>query len=524
MNADQIALKLIEQLHGMWRFRWTGLIAACVVGLLGWLWVVTMPDQFDAEAQVYVDTESTLKPLLSGLSVPTDTLNAVSMMTRALLSRPQLEKVVNNTPLQERVESPEEYEMLLARLARSIMVTKTPGENIYRIWYQDQDPNTARDVVGALLDNLMQSSFDMDASDTAQAQSFLEDQIASYEVRLVEAEERLADFKKENVGMMPGEGGDFYVRLQNEEAGVRELETRVDAARQSQAELERQLSGEQPVFGLANPVLQGGTRTTSVSSTIGKLELDMEQLLLRYTEKHPDVVSIRETLEDLYQIRDEELAGRASSVDVAANANVEMNPVYQDMRKQKSQIDVELAGLQAQLRERKGTVAYLRRQVDTIPEVEAQLNRLARDYNVVKAQYETLLQRLESARIADDVREDSEAVTFDVVEPPRVPLLPSGPDRPALSVLIFLVAAAVAIGVAFLMNQSRPVFFSSYRLGSSLHVPVFGTVGLAAAARSRRSTWLFSLAAAGFFCAFLFVLLFGRQSLLLLTGGGAVGA
>lgn len=513
MNAHQLTLAIIENAYGMWRFRWTALVIAWLVGLGGWLVVLALPNQYDSGAQVYVDTESTLKPLLSGLSVSTDTLNQVSMMTRALLSRPQLEKVVYNTGLKDRIESPEDLDILLQVLAKSIQVSKTPGENIYKIVYQDQNPVMARDVVQALLDNLMESSFRMDESDTAQAQAFLEGQIASYEQRLTEAEQRLAEFKKKNVGLMPGEGGDYYLRLQTAEAGVREISTKIQSVLQTRAELERQLVGEEPTFGIGMGAPQGGAgKSTSVSSTIDNFERQLSQLLLTFTDKHPDVVSLRKTLEDLYRMRDEELASQAGFAGPSTGPNIEMNPVYQEMRKQKSKADVDLVSLRAQLRERQEAVNYLKQMVDTIPEVEAQLNRLSRDYDVVKAQYEQLLQRLEAARLADDVREDSREVTFDIVEPPRVPLLASGPDRPILATVFLMIALGAAGGTAFLLNRSKPVFYSSHTLGNAFKLPVFGTIGISADAPAGKRA-MFIVATTALFAVFLSVVIFGQAGI-----------
>ncbi|MDP2324496.1 MAG: chain-length determining protein [Gammaproteobacteria bacterium] len=477
-DTAHLRLMIIEHALGMWRFRWVALTVAWMLAVAGWLFILSMPNRYDAAARVYVNTDSILKPLLAGLAVPTDTLSQVGMMTQAMLSRPQLETVAAETGLMAKARTPEEIESLLTQIRTRISITKAQGEDIYVIAFQDPSPTMARDVVQALLTSFMQNSLTADRSDSVQAQKFIESQIAVYEKRLVEAEERLAAFKKNNVGLMPGEGGDYFARMQTAQAALQTLQGEISAVTQRKSELERQLEGEEPTFGLADPSKgMAGGGATSVDATIGSFESQLEQLRLKFTDKHPDIVNVQKTLEDLYRLRDEERArNRTISGGTSASAALNMNPVYQDMRMALSRAEVELAGLRSQLAAKQGSVSYLRRMIDTIPEVEAQLNRLNRDYEVVKRQHDALLGRLESARLADQVQQDSEAVSFDILEPPREPLLPAAPNRLILNLFVLVAGLGAGSFLAFALNKLDPVFYSSSHLKEALQVPVFGTL------------------------------------------------
>lgn len=164
-------------------------------------------------ARVYVDTENVLKPLLSDLTVTTDTMSDVAIVTETLLSQPQLKAVALQTGLEARTNSDNELERMLMSLKRTISITKMPKQNIFSIAYRDQDPEMARKVVQVLLTNFMEKSLTSNRNSTTQAQTFLEQQIKLYERRLEEAEFRLAQFKKRNVGLMPGSDGDYFARL-----------------------------------------------------------------------------------------------------------------------------------------------------------------------------------------------------------------------------------------------------------------------------------------------------------------------
>src|ERR1044072_7554717 len=95
----QILDRLIDEVRGAWRFRWTAIILAWVVSVVGWLGVFAMPDVYEASAKVYVDTRSILKPLLDKLTVKTDVDFELRLVRQAMLGRPQLERVARETDL-----------------------------------------------------------------------------------------------------------------------------------------------------------------------------------------------------------------------------------------------------------------------------------------------------------------------------------------------------------------------------------------------------------------------------------------
>ena len=94
---QELFAQLLLILRGAWRYRWQALALTWFIALLGWFLVATIPDEFEAQTQVYVDTESLLKPLLQGIAVNRDVMSQVAMMQAVMLSRPNLEKVARET-------------------------------------------------------------------------------------------------------------------------------------------------------------------------------------------------------------------------------------------------------------------------------------------------------------------------------------------------------------------------------------------------------------------------------------------
>lgn len=463
-------------LHGMWRYRWSALIIAWVVALIGWPIVFVLPDQFSAKTVVYVDTSSVLKPLLKGLAVETDTRDELRIMTRTLLSRENLLSVARESDMDLEVNSPAEKEELIEHLAKTIEINGASGggrlgakNNVYEISYKSSNANRSYQVVSNLLNTMIEDTLNSTRTDTASAQKFLNSQIALYEERLSEAEQKLAEFKKENVGFMPDERGGYYIRLQRAQDSIEETASALRLAERRFSELTRQLKGE-------TQILSSDGKTSENIRKIKPYQEQLDLLLNQFTDKHPDVRALQSIIEELKAAPD---ASSVSSDYIADNDETkEFNPVYQEVRVELSKASVEVEILKIQLKEQKAFVKKLRESIDVIPEVEAKLTKLNRGYEVTRERYLELVGRRESAQLAQSADQSSSDIAFRVIEPPIVPYEPSGPNRPLLLGVVVLLALAAGLGWSFLRNMLQPTFTDLAQLGSVTSRPVLGSVSL----------------------------------------------
>ncbi len=116
--------------------------------------------------------------------------------------------------------------------------------------------------------------------------------------------------------------------------------------------------------------------------------------------------------------------------------------------------------------------------VNVVPEVEAELSRLNRDYSVVKERYETMLERMEDLQTSRRVKQGSDQVQFRIIDPPFATLDPVGPNRPLFLGAILIVALGLGVALAFVLNQLQPVYSTRKGLELDHDVPVIGTCDL----------------------------------------------
>ena len=466
-------------LHGFWRYRWSALLVSWIVAIVGWAVVYAMPNQYASKAVVHIDATSIIQPLLAGLAVETNPAEELNVVTRILLSRDNLLSVIESTGLGDDTEKTRED--LVASMLKSIRLNniKSRGSRstIYEISYTSTSAQQSYDVVTNLLNTLIENTLISGRTDTQKAQEFLDEQIRDYESRLAESEARLAEFKKKNVGFMPDEKGGYYARLRRAQDEIDSTKSSLRQARQRYSELRRQLSGETPMLGTSR----------YANATANKLRDYREQLadlLTQFTEEHPDVQAMRAKIANL------QTSGMDVSSDVGSpddDSLAEFNPVYQDLKIQESQARIEVSSLQITLAEKQQKLKELQESVDIIPQVEADLARLDRDYTVTKDRYLTLVGRRESASMAQKVEQSNRDVVFQVVEAPLVPAFPSGPDRNLYLAAVMVVALGAGFAWCVLMFLLYPTFVDFKQLKKMLDLPVLGAISLQVGPEQKRA-------------------------------------
>lgn len=488
---NEIFEQVLEHVRSAWRYRWWALATAWTIAVLGWLLVFSIPSSYQASSRVYIDATSRLGPLLQGLAVDQDIDAQLNLVRQALLSRPQLQKVAQKTDLDLRVrDNAKAREKLIEDLRGDIRIdldraatdsgdaNRRSADRLYTITYENSAPDKALAVVQTLLDTFMEDTLGGNRTGSESAQQFLRGQIADYEKRLAQAEAALADFKKKNVGLMPRESGDFFNRMQAEIDAMQRAQAELRVLQGQRAALQAQLRGSSPVLPGASGAVRGPGGDLIQNDIEGRLqeaEARLDDALLRYTDKHPEVIALRQTIEELKIRRDKELAALRRGEAGSGSMRVNANPVYQSIQIKLNDIDVQAAAVRGQVADHERRIAEFRKLMNVAPDVEAELARLNRDYGVTKAQYDALVDRLEKARLSNQA-EETGVVRFEVIDPPLVKADPVSPNRPLLVTLVFLGALAAGIGLALLLSQFQRTILSTRSLASLTGRPVIGAV------------------------------------------------
>ena len=478
---DQVLQQILGYAKAAWNRRWWGVAVAWLVCIVGWTWVMMMPDRYAATARVYVDTQTLLKPLLSGLAVQPNVEQQIKMMTRQLVSRPTLEKVARMTDLDVKAKTPEETEAMLNGLAAKISIADAGRENLYTIAYQDPNADLAKKVVQSLLTIFVESSLGKTRQDISSSQRFIEEQLQQYQQKLVEAESALTEFKRKNIGMMPGEGGGYYSKLAETAAQLRQAQLDQQEAVNRRNQLKRQLEDEEPELTAA---AAAASTNPEIDARIQAIQKQLDQLRLQYTDLHPDIQSNLRLIKRLEEQKKAELSDRKSD---PTGSRIQ-NPVYQQLTIAIAEADATVSSLQARVGEYQRRYNELRNASNMVPQVEQEYTQLMRDYDVYRKNYDSLLARRESVTMSGEVESKTDTVDFRVIDPPFVPSEPSWPNRPLLLSLVTLGGLGAGIAVAFLLSQLRRTVTDRRVLRELTGLPLLGAVSKVETDETRRRT------------------------------------
>ncbi|MBZ0069671.1 MAG: chain length-determining protein [Thiobacillus sp.] len=476
---DQVLQQILGYAKAAWQRRWWGVVVAWLVCIVGWTWVMIIPDRYEASARVYVDTQTLLKPLLSGLAAEPNVEQQIKLMTRQLVSRPTLEKVARMTDLDVKAKTPEQTEAMLNDLAGKISIADAGRENLYTISYQDANGDLAKKVVQSLLTIFVESSLGKTRQDISSSQRFIEEQLQQYQQKLTDAENSLKEFKQKHIGMMPGQGGDYYAKLSETSAQLRQAQLDQQEAVNRRNQLKRQLADEEPEL---NAAAAAGPANSETDSRIQALEKQMDQLRLQYTDLHPDIQSTKRLIEKLQAQKKAEIAQRKAD---PAGSKIQ-NPVYQQLTIAIAEADATVSALGARVAEYQRRFGELRNASNMIPQVEQEYTQLTRDYEVYRQNYDALLKRRESVTMSGEVESKTDTVDFRVIDPPFVPSQPAWPNRPLLLSLVTLAGLAAGVAVAFLLSQLRRTVTDRRVLRELTGLPLLGAVSRVETDETRR--------------------------------------
>jgi polysaccharide chain length determinant protein (PEP-CTERM system associated) len=504
--------------RGMWKFRWPALIAAWAVAIIGVVIVWRIPDQFEASARVYVDTDSILKPLMTGLAVQPNVEQQISMLSRTLLSRPNLEKLVRMADLDLKNQSKADQEVLIERLQKGIEMRTAGGVNLYSMAYRDPEPEKAKRVIQSMVSIFVESGLGASRKDTDSAKTFLAEQIKIFEARLEEAEARMKEFRLRNIERQGGDGKDTATRmaeistqLEAARLQLREAERAREAARKQLAEarglspsgaLPNLLRPAAPAAGAGSAPPPPVVSTPEIDARIEAQRRGLDGLLQRYTDQHPDVLGTRRMISDLEEQRRREVvelqrkatAAAAAAAAVAAAQPAGLAPMpteslaTQEMSRMQAAAEVQVASMQARVDEYSGRLASVREYMKTAPQVEAEAAQLNRDYAVTKKNYEDLVARRQAAVMSGELDVASGVAEFRLIDPPRVAPKPVSPNRLVLFPLVLVASLGMGLFFAFAASQVRPTFGDGNELRLKTGMPLLGVVTALATDADRRRT------------------------------------
>ena len=475
-------------LHQIWMRRWLALAVAWGLCVLGWLAIALIPNTYESRARVYVQMQSIL-PSQAGM-MPADRAMDLIQIRQTLTSTANLEKVVRRTDLNTLVGSNRDLQVQVGKVREAIKVTAAQ-DNLFEIsatasvsgFSNAQNAKLAAGIVQNLVDLLVEGNLAGDRNETSQTLAFLDEELRRRETELAAAEERRVAFEQRFLGVLPGEGS-IAQRMGAARTELASVDRELMTAQSSLAAMRGQLAGTPPTI----PAYDGGNggMANTYAGQLASIEAQLSQAYARgWTDAHPDVVAIKAQIARL----------RPQAARERPGAGTVPNPSYVSLRAMVAEREGQVAAASARKSQLQADMAQLTSTQASEPGVAAEQARLNRDYEVLKRQYDKLLEDREQVRLRADVQRKTSLLKFRVIDPASQPTVPATPNRPLLLTAMLVVALGAGVGAAFIFAQLQTTFPTQSRLEQASGLRVLGSISAiftpAQRARERqRLVWL----------------------------------
>ncbi|MGO4893919.1 XrtA system polysaccharide chain length determinant [Flavobacterium sp. W21_SRS_FM6] len=506
MQDLQQSIDLIfDYLKGVWIKKRYVLACSWLICPVGFFYVASLPDVYSSEARVFVDTRSVLQPLLRGLAIQSNPDQEIEMIVKTLFSRSNLEAIARDSDLDITTKNTAEYESLIKSLGKEIRLQTAGRDNLYTISYSHKNPQMAKTVVQTTLDLFVEDTLGNSRQDSDSASQFLDEQISEYETRLNDADQRLADFKRKYADILPNQGS-FYQNYNQLEKNLEQTKLTIRETEQQMKTLTDQIKGsktQSDSFSVRDPN-SNTSLTTRFDSRIQTLESKLDELMLKYTKFHPDVIETTDLLNNLKEQRSQELEDYYANLGDGEGTEL-VGSISSELRLEANRLESLIASLKVRQTDYESKIEVLKQKIDLVPQIEAEATALNRNYGTTKTKYEELLSRRESAELSQKADVSSDDVKFKVLTPPLAPTKPSGPNRLIGYTLVLILGFGSGLGIAFLVSQINPILTRGSQLTSMTSYPVLGNVShlnLSQIEKTNRKLLVIFVISSGFIVAF----------------------
>jgi protein tyrosine kinase modulator len=353
----------------------------------------------------------------------------------------------------------------------------------FTLSYTGDSRDVVADVTNAVAAFYVQQNQQMRTQEAMRTTEFLRQQLDEAKAQLDQHDGAMRAFANRYTGQLPQQVGINLATLQR-------LNTQL------------QLNGEQQIRIIEQrDKLFEGLRSTSVAAAaadsgttdispegierlknIEEIRQRLLQAEAQFTEKHPDVVRLREQLavmerdhkaaeaEEAKRRQDAHAANRAGAADPADG------PTSQYRRRTIESLGTELEKLRQDEANIRRTITAFEQRLETSPQREQDYAFITRDYTAAKEQYDSLLKRYDEAQLTQSVETDRAGETFRVLEPALPPQGPAAPNRFRLLILGLLLAAAAAAVAVLVREQFDTAFHTVDELRDYTTVPVLVSI------------------------------------------------
>lgn len=405
---------------------------------------VIWPKNYSTSAILFADETNIIQPLLKGTAEMTQ-IDRSEQASEIIYTRSVMSAAAKKLGLLDDNSPQELQSQVLRSLRGGLKISKERNNNYFQISYQGGNPDQVFERLNAVVTAFIEHTARKKRDESLGAYTFIDAQVQTYKKQLEAAEQKLKEFNARN---MDGNEAVVQGRLGQLRQDIETLKLTIEETQSRMASVQRQLGSEgqyQQVRG----------QSDDLRTRRQMLVTQMEQLRLSYQDSYPDIVSLKQQIKEI----DNALSKFRNGSEVVSTGGKIENPLYEDLRKQLANAEVDL---RTQTRRLESLIALQEEEklrAERVAGNQAQLSELTRDYDVTRRVYEEMLGKKETARLSMTLDIEGQGVSFRIQEAAQFPLRPTGLNFKHFAalgpILGFLLPLSLLIAYVFLDPHLR---------------------------------------------------------------------
>ncbi len=493
----------LEHIWAVVRHRRWWLIFA-LVGCWGLLTAASwfIPPQYKSEAVVLIERQQVPSQYVVP-NVTVDLQQRLDTITQQVLSRPRLLHIIDTYHLYAKQRSSRDNDAIVDVMRKDIGIELvTPqgarGRNDltgFRISYFGPTAQVAQQVTGELTSLFIEQNLHSREQASVETTAFLQNQLDQAGKDLAEQETKLRVFKSRYLGQLPEQLQSNLQILSGLQARLQAESDALSRAQQQQLYLDSLMAQYK---GMWAGSAADGSSPPALEQRLVELRNQLSQLSAKYTERHPDVLRIKDEIastEGLKRKIEDELKNKASD----ATADLKGGQSMAQISSQLKASEFEIANRKREIKDLQAQIGQYQSRLNQTPVREQELAGIVRDHDQSLANYNSLLNKKLQSELATNLEKRQQGEQFSVIDPPTLPKIPDFPNRFKFSLIGIFVGLALGAGLIITAEFLRPLIYSEDQLKSLVKVSLVVSVpGLWTAREEearRRRMWLQAIAA-----------------------------
>jgi len=433
----------IEQYLEIIRYRkWLLIVPTVVMFLVTAVGTKFMSNYYRSQTLILVEAQKIPEDYVK--STVTQTIEQRIMTIREqILSRTRLEKIIQESYLYPELVAAAPMEWVLKEMRSNIDI-RVQGKDSFMIFFTGRDPYTVMNVTNKLASLFIEESLKDRENQATVTLEFLDTELVTVRKRLEEQEKAMRDFKQAHIGELPEQQESnlraldrFQLQLQTNSEAIRAAEDR-------KLLLESTLKDSASDTYLSTP----GGDIVPTEMQLERLRSTLADLLLKYTDEHPDVKRIRGEIVNLERKLKEEV-----EVVNETERRYVVTPMNRSLVEQLKQANLDIKSMRAERANLIRQIDVYQRRVEMAPRVEAELSILTRDYEKTEEDYQELLQKRQEAQRSANLESRQKGQQFKILDPAPLPQAPYKPNRPRIVMLGIILGLGLGFGAIFLAEH-----------------------------------------------------------------------